>query len=154
MLNYKPPITKLSFELNPENLGAVELTISKNGDKLSVQINANPNTLQLMWQNAQEFRNSLNQLGFQNLEIDFKDNAGNCLDSNAFSSGGDSGSQNNQNPQNQGQSNQNNQNFTQNTQENEQNLQSWNENSLQINKNTSNPYAKIAIVELSFSYYA
>lgn len=148
--NYRPPVTKLSLELNPENLGSVELTITKRGDKLSVQIGSNQNALQLFMQNAQEFKNSLNNLGFNDVNLEFKDNAGNSLGSGDFgnSQGGNGGFQE-QNPRGHSQ-----QNSEQNSDENTKNAQKWNENSLYIPKEANNPYAKVALVEINFSYIA
>ena len=71
--NYKPPITKISLELNPENLGSVELTITKMGDKVNIQIGSNQTALQLFMQNAQEFKIQLNNVGFNEVTMDFKD---------------------------------------------------------------------------------
>ncbi|MCI5968799.1 flagellar hook-length control protein FliK [Helicobacter sp.] len=147
--NYRPPVTKISLELNPQNLGSVELTIAKNGEKLSVQISSNQSALQLIMQNTQEFKNALGNLGFQNVEIDFKDNQGSSLSNGNFSDS----SGNQQNGFQQGQQH-NPHNFQQNTQQNSQNTENWNENSLHIDKKAKNPYEKLAIVELSFSYYA
>lgn len=151
--NYRPPVTKLSLELNPEKLGSVELTIVKRGDNISVQISSSQNALQLFMQNAQEFKNSLSNLGFNDVNLDFKDNTGNSLGSGDFSgsSGGEQGgfggqNQRNPNPQEQ--------NLEQDFNENSRNTQSWNENSLHTYKEVNNPYARVALVEINFSYYA
>ena len=152
--SYRPPVTKISLELNPENLGNVELTIAKNGDKLSVQISSNQNALQLIMQNTQEFKNSLNNLGFQNVELDFKDNQGNSLESGNFNGGNENGCNNGGGFQQHNQNQQEMQNFAQNLGQNAENTQTWNENSLHIHKEANNPYARVALVEINFSYYA
>ena len=152
--NYRPPVTKISLELNPENLGGVELTIAKNGDKLSVQISSNQTALQLIMQNAQDFKNSLNNLGFQNIELDFKDNQGNSLENGNFSGGNENNRNNGGGFQQHNQNQQEMQNFAQNTGQNTENTQTWNENSLHIHKEANNPYARVALVEINFSYYA
>ena len=152
--NYRPPVTKISLELNPENLGNVELTIAKNGDKLSVQISSNQTALQLIMQNAQDFKNSLNNLGFQNIELDFKDNQGNSLENGNFSGGNENNRNNGGGFQQHNQNQQEMQNFAQNTGQNTENTQTWNENSLHIHKEANNPYARVALVEINFSYYA
>ncbi|MCH5323188.1 MAG: flagellar hook-length control protein FliK [Helicobacter sp.] len=77
--NYRPPITQLSLELNPENLGSVELTITKRGERVHLQIGSNVQALQLFMQNAQEFKTQLNNAGFQDITMDFKDTSGNSL---------------------------------------------------------------------------
>ena len=152
--SYRPPVTKISLELNPENLGNVELTIAKNGDKLSVQISSNQNALQLIMQNTQEFKNSLNNLGFQNVELDFKDNQGNSLESGNFNGGNENGGNKGGGFQQHNQNQQEMQNFAKNLGQNAENTQTWNENSLHIHKEANNPYARVALVEINFSYYA
>ena len=152
--SYRPPVTKISLELNPENLGNVELTIAKNGDKLSVQISSNQNALQLIMQNTQEFKNSLNNLGFQNVELDFKDNQGNSLESGNFNGGNENGGNKGGGFQQHNQNQQEMQNFAQNLGQNAENTQTWNENSLHIHKEANNPYARVALVEINFPYYA
>lgn len=149
VLNYRPPVTKLSIALNPDNLGSIELTLTKSGDKISVQISSNQNALQLIAQNAQEFRNALNNLGFKEIEIDFKDNQGNSLNSGNFGDSNQGGF-----AQQQGQNSRNPRQDSNNSDNASQNNQNWNENSLQKNKVANNPYAKLEIVTLNFSYYA
>lgn len=77
MLNYKPPITKLSLELNPQNLGTLELTISKNGKDLQVQVISNPTAINLFVNNQMELRNNLAQMGFNNVDLSFSQNNAN-----------------------------------------------------------------------------
>lgn len=151
--NYRPPITKLSLELNPENLGSVELTITKRGENISVQISSNPNALQLFMQNAQEFKNSLSNLGLNDVNLEFKDSGGNSLGNGDFSgsNGGESGGFQEQNKRGNAQKERE---FEKNLDENSKNTQKWNENSLHIYKEVNNPYAKVALVEINFSYYA
>ncbi len=151
--NYRPPITKLSLELNPENLGSVELTITKRGDNISVQISSNPNALQLFMQNAQEFKNSLSNLGLNDVNLEFKDSGGNSLGNGDFgsSNGGENGGFQEQNRRGNAHKEQE---FEQNSDENSKNAQKWNGNSLHIYKEVNNPYAKVALVEINFSYYA
>lgn len=77
VLNYKPPITKLSLELNPQNLGTLELTISKNGKDLQVQVVSNPTAINLFVNNQVELRNNLAQMGFNNVDLNFSQNGAN-----------------------------------------------------------------------------
>lgn len=128
--NYKPPITKISLELNPENLGSVELTITKMGDKVNIQIGSNQTALQLFMQNAQEFKNQLNNVGFNEVTMDFKDTSGNSFSQN---NGGNFGNSQQQNP------NQH---------------QKRNENGLYIYKQAEESNLEISHLDLSFSYYA
>ncbi|MCL9822436.1 flagellar hook-length control protein FliK [Helicobacter colisuis] len=128
--NYKPPITKISLELNPESLGSVELTITKMGDKINVQISSNQNALQLFMQNMQDFKNQLNNVGFSEVTMDFKDMSGNSFSQN---SGG---------------------NFSDSRQQNPKQQQKGNENGLQIYQQAEETNREISHLDLSFSYYA
>ena len=74
MLNYKPPITKLSLELNPQNLGTLELTITKKGKDLHIQVVSNATAVGLFLQNQVDFRNNLAQVGFENVDLSFSSN--------------------------------------------------------------------------------
>lgn len=84
--NYKPPLSKLSIELSPENLGTVEVTIKQRGTQLLVQIHSNPQALQLFMANAQDFKQQLFGIGYENIEMSFQDSDGN------FFGGGDGSS--------------------------------------------------------------
>jgi len=69
---YKPPITKLSLELHPKELGKVEITLKQRGDELHVQINSNnQNTINFFSLNQQELKNSLVNMGFTNINMNF-----------------------------------------------------------------------------------
>lgn len=130
---YKPPITKISLELNPERLGSVELTITKRGDNISVQISSNPQALKMFMQNKEEFKKELSNLGFNDVVLDFKDIEGNSL----FGGFGDSNPhQHHQNPQNR------------------EDEQKRNENSLQAYKEAEESSLEVSSMDLSFSYYA
>ena len=72
--NYKPPLTKLSMELNPRNLGTLELTITKKGKDLHVQVVSNATAMGLFLQNQVDFRNNLTQVGFNNVDLSFSTN--------------------------------------------------------------------------------
>lgn len=76
VLNYKPPITKISLELNPASLGQVNMTISKKGKDLQVSIASNANVMTMFVQNAQELRQNLMQIGFNNLDLNFSTHDG------------------------------------------------------------------------------
>ena len=77
VLNYKPPFTKLSMELNPAELGKLEITITKKGKELQINVNANnANALQAFMQNQNEFRSTLSNVGFNNVELNFSQGEG------------------------------------------------------------------------------
>lgn len=118
------------MELNPESLGSVELTITKIGDKINVQIGSNQNALQLFMQNMQDFKNQLNNVGFSEVTMDFKDTGGNSFSQN---NGG---------------------NFSDSRQQNSHQQQKRNENGLQIYQQAEETNREISHLDLSFSYYA
>ncbi|ECR3475184.1 flagellar hook-length control protein FliK [Campylobacter coli] len=73
MEQYKAPITKLSITLNPHNLGEVEVTLVQRGNNLHINFNCNTNAMNLFIQNQAEFKNSLVNMGFTGLEMNFSD---------------------------------------------------------------------------------
>ncbi len=70
---YKPPLMKVKMALNPKDLGEVEVTLIHRGNNLHVNITSNTNTMSLFTQNQAEFKNSLVNMGFTNLEMNFSD---------------------------------------------------------------------------------
>lgn len=136
--NYRPPVTKLTLELNPQNLGSVELTLIKRGDNIHIQIGSNPQALQLFMKYSEEFKKELSNMGFNDITMDFKDIQGNSIDfdfsgNSGGSFGGNSG--NNHNSQ-------------------QQDSKKWNENGLSAYKEANEVQKEVAQLELSFSYYA
>ena len=76
--NYKPPVTKVSLELHPKDLGKVEVTIKQRGDNLNVQINTNnTTTVNFFSSSQQELKNSLVNMGFSNINMSFNSNQDN-----------------------------------------------------------------------------
>ncbi|ECP5135401.1 flagellar hook-length control protein FliK [Campylobacter upsaliensis] len=73
MEQYKAPITKLSITLNPSNLGEVEVTLVQRGTNLHINFNSNHNAMNLFLQHQAEFKNSLVNMGFTGLEMNFSD---------------------------------------------------------------------------------
>ena len=71
--NYKAPITRLNITLNPLNLGEVEITMVNRGNNLHVNFNSTTATMNLFLQNQAEFKNSLVNMGFTELEMNFSD---------------------------------------------------------------------------------
>ncbi|MBS4313557.1 flagellar hook-length control protein FliK [Campylobacter vulpis] len=70
---YKAPITKLSITLNPSNLGEVEVTLVQRGTNLHINFNSNHNAMNLFLQHQAEFKNSLVNMGFTGLEMNFSE---------------------------------------------------------------------------------
>jgi len=71
--NYKPPFMRVQMALNPKGLGEVDVTIVNRGNNLHVNITSNTNTMSVFTQNQAEFKNSLVNMGFTNLEMNFSD---------------------------------------------------------------------------------
>ncbi len=71
---YKPPIMKFVMELSPSNLGDVDVTILSRGNSLVLNLNSNPNAMQLFMQNSMEFKNSLINMGFADVSMNFNSN--------------------------------------------------------------------------------
>ncbi|MGI0405977.1 flagellar hook-length control protein FliK [Helicobacter himalayensis] len=74
--NYKPPLTKITLELHPQNLGTLEVSISKKGKDLHVQVHSNQQAIALFMQNQTELRTNLAQIGFENVDLSFSQNGG------------------------------------------------------------------------------
>ncbi len=73
---YKPPLMKIKMQLTPQNLGDVDVTMISRGNNLQVNINSNSNAMSLFVQNQAEFKNSLVNMGFSDLQMNFGDNRG------------------------------------------------------------------------------
>jgi len=72
--NYKPPVSKISLELNPKELGKVDVTIIKRGDNLQIQINSNNNAINIFHMHQNELKNSLINMGFNGVDMQFNSN--------------------------------------------------------------------------------
>ncbi len=71
--NYKPPLMKIKMELKPAGLGDVDVTLLSRGNNLQVNINSNTNTIAMFMQNQNEFKNSLVNMGFSDLQMNFSE---------------------------------------------------------------------------------
>ncbi len=68
---YKPPMSKISMDLFPKELGKVEVMIQKVGKNLKVSVISHNNSLQTFLDNQQDLKNSLNALGFEGVDLSF-----------------------------------------------------------------------------------
>ncbi|NOK30614.1 flagellar hook-length control protein FliK [Helicobacter pylori E48] len=68
---YKPPMSRISMDLFPKELGKVEVTIQKVGKNLKVSVISHNNSLQTFLDNQQDLKNSLNALGFERVDLSF-----------------------------------------------------------------------------------
>ena len=70
---YKSPFMRFNITLNPLNLGEVEITMVNRGNNLHINFSSNTQTMNLFLQNQAEFKNSLVNMGFTELEMNFSD---------------------------------------------------------------------------------
>ncbi len=71
IINYKPPLSKLTLELNPANLGSIEVSVTHQGKNIQLQLNGNQNTINLFIQNQSDLRSALSQIGYENITMSF-----------------------------------------------------------------------------------
>ncbi len=74
MQEYKAPLMKMELTLNPKELGNVDVTLVTRGNSVHVNLASNSQAMQLFAQNATEFKNSLANIGFDNVEMNFNSN--------------------------------------------------------------------------------
>ena len=72
--NYKPPISKVNIELNPKNLGKVEVSIIQRGNNITLHMNTDQNNVILFQNHQAEFRQALSNIGFSNIDMNFNSN--------------------------------------------------------------------------------
>jgi len=75
--SYKPPLMKVKMQLNPQGLGDVDVTMVNRGNNLHITVNSNQNTIAIFSQNQAEFKNSLVNMGFSELNMSFNENGKN-----------------------------------------------------------------------------
>lgn len=154
--NYKPPLSKLSIELSPEHLGNVEVTLKQRGAQLVVQIHSNPQALQLFMANAQDFKQQLFGIGYENIEMTFQDADGNYYsDSNGQGGGGNHSGEQEQQRQNEHENDESTLEELQMRQEMAQeigiNSRTWNTFGLQAYKNSDSVMQKLRFLELTLT---
>ena len=72
--NYKPPVSKVNIELNPKNLGKVEVSIVQRGNNIQVHMNTDQSNVALFQNHQAEFRQALSNIGFSNIDMSFNSN--------------------------------------------------------------------------------
>ncbi len=75
--NYKPPLMKIKMQLKPVGLGDVDVTMINRGKNLHITLNSNPHTIAIFAQNQIEFKNTLINMGFSELNMSFNENSKN-----------------------------------------------------------------------------
>jgi hypothetical protein len=74
--NYKPPITRISILMRPAELGEVEVTLVKRGEKLIVSTRSSAQTIALLSACGAELRQSLAQAGHSKVELQYRESEG------------------------------------------------------------------------------
>jgi flagellar hook-length control protein FliK len=72
--NYKPPISKLSIELHPKELGKVEITLIHRGENLQININSNNQAINFFHIHQIELKNTLVNMGYSGIDMNFNSN--------------------------------------------------------------------------------
>ncbi len=72
--SYKAPLMKIKMQLSPQNLGDVDVTLVNRGSSLHVNITSNNQSMAIFMQNQAEFKNSLVNMGFSDLQMNFSQN--------------------------------------------------------------------------------
>ncbi len=72
--SYKAPLMKVKMQLTPQHLGDVDVTLINRGSTLHVNITSNHNAMAIFMQNQSEFKNSLVNMGFSDLQMNFSQN--------------------------------------------------------------------------------
>lgn len=155
--NYKPPLSKLSIELSPEHLGNVEVTLKQRGTQLIVQIHSNPQALQLFMANANEFKQQLFGIGYENIEMTFQDADGNSF-SDSGGNGGGGGYNGENGEQQQHHEHENEESTLEELQKRQEMVQeigangrTWNTFGLQAYKNSDSVIQKLRFLELTLT---
>ncbi len=85
--NYKPPVTKLSIQLHPKEIGKIKITMKQQGDNLNIQINTNNSTaINFLSSQQQEIKSALVAMGFSNINMNFNDNSKKQKEQNFYKS--------------------------------------------------------------------
>lgn len=69
---YKPPVSRIKINLNPAELGEIEVSVRVRGNSLNIQLNSqNHTTTNLFITHQIELRNTLVAMGFSGLDMNF-----------------------------------------------------------------------------------
>jgi len=115
--DYKSPFTRVKVQLNPQNLGEVDLTIVQRGKNLHINLSSNNAAINTLALNANDLKAQLSNNGINNATLNFNNNS---QSSDPSFSGGQ---QQQQNPQ-QGRDASREYNYFENEEQNEEMLSS------------------------------
>jgi len=75
--NYKAPFTRVKVQLNPQNLGNVELTVVQRGENLHVNLSSNNTAINTLALHANDLKVQLQNNGIQNASLHFNNGSDN-----------------------------------------------------------------------------
>ena len=91
--DYKAPFTRVKVQLNPQQLGEIELTVVQRGKNLHVNLSSNNAAINTLSMNANDLKQQLQNNGINNASLNFSSNS---QGGEAASSGQSSQQQHNQ----------------------------------------------------------
>ena len=80
--DYKSPFTRIKVQLNPQQLGSVELTVVQRGKNLHVNISSNNVAVNALAMNLSELKTQLSNTGINNATFNFNSGSENGSSSN------------------------------------------------------------------------
>lgn len=83
--DYRSPFTRVKVQLNPQNLGEIDLTIVQRGKNLHVNLSSNNSAINTLALNINELKTQLNNSGMNSATINFSNGADSGA--NGFSGG-------------------------------------------------------------------
>lgn len=75
--DYKSPFTRVKIQLNPQNLGEVDLTVVQRGKNLHVSISSNNTAINTLSMNINELKTQLNNSGINSATFNFNSSSQN-----------------------------------------------------------------------------
>ena len=72
---YKSPFTRIKLQLNPKNMGEVDLTVVQRGKNLHINLSSNNVAINTLAQNVNELKLQLNNNGINNASLNFSNNS-------------------------------------------------------------------------------
>ncbi len=73
--DYKSPFSRVKVQLNPQNLGEMELTVVQRGKNLHVHLSSNNAAINALAMNANDLKVQLNNNGINNATLNFSNNS-------------------------------------------------------------------------------
>jgi len=75
--DYKSPFSRVKIQLNPKNLGEIDVTIVQRGKNLHINLNSNNAAINTLNMNVNELKTQLSNNGINNATLNFSNNSQN-----------------------------------------------------------------------------